>query len=127
MQKTGPSSTSNVPVAGPVDARADEVGRHQVGRELDALEGAAEHARGRADRERLRKTGHALDQEVAAREQAHEHALEHDVLPGDHALHLEQGCLDHLTAVARGVEADKTALLWHVLLPRGSAVSRCWD
>ena len=101
-----------------VDARADEVGRHEVGRELDALERAAEHARGGADRERLGQAGDALDQQVPAREQADEHALEHLILPGDHALHLEQGCLDRLTAFARGVEAGKTALLWHVLLPR---------
>ena len=101
-----------------VDARADEVGGHEVGRELDALEGAAEHARGSADRERLGEAGDALDQQVAAGEQAHEHPLEHLVLPGDHSFHLEQGCLDRLTAFARGVEAGKTALLWHGALPR---------
>ena len=116
--KTGPSSVSNVPGVRAVDARADEVGRHEVGRELDALERAAEHARGGADRERLGQAGDALDQQVPAGEQADEHALEHLILPGDHALHLEQGSLDRLTAFARGVEAGKTALLWHVLLPR---------
>ena len=119
--KTGPSSVSNAARVRAVDARADEVGRHEIGRELDALEGAAEHARGGADREGLRQARHALDQQVPAGEQAHEHALEHLVLPGDHALHLEQGCLDRLTAFARGVEAGKTALLWHVLLPRECA------
>ena len=51
---------------------------------------------------------------MPACQQADQHALEHLILPGDHALHLEQGGLDHLTAIARGVEADKTALLWHV-------------
>ena len=115
--KTGPSSVSNVPCRA-VDARADEVGGHEVGRELDALERAAEDARGGADRECLGEAGDALDQQVPAREQAHEHPLEHLILPGDHSFHLEQGSLDRLTAFARGVEAGKTALLWHVLLPR---------
>ena len=36
-----------------VDARADEVGRHEVGRELDAPERAAHGARERLDRQRL--------------------------------------------------------------------------
>ena len=42
-------------LAGPVDARADEVGRHEVGRELHARERAAEHAGRRLDRQRLRE------------------------------------------------------------------------
>ena len=74
---------------------------------------------GRADGQRLGQTGHAFDQEVPSGHEADQYALEHRVLPGDHALHLEQGGLDHLTAVARGVEADKTALLWHDLAPSG--------
>ena len=57
---------------------------------------AAEHAGGRLDRQRLREPGHALDQEVALREQADEHALEHRVLPGDHAADLEQRLLETL-------------------------------
>ena len=36
-----------------VDARADEVRRHEIGRELDALERAADGARERLDRQRL--------------------------------------------------------------------------
>ena len=38
LPNTGPSSVSKRPVSGPVDARADEVGRDEVGRELDAAE-----------------------------------------------------------------------------------------
>ena len=44
--------------------------------------------------------GHALDQEVAAGEQADEHALEHPVLARDHPLDLEQGLLEQLTLLA---------------------------
>ena len=78
------------------DARADQVRRHEVGRELDALEAPVEDLRGRLDRERLREARHALDQQVPAREQADEHALEHGVLARDHALDLEQGLLEQL-------------------------------
>ena len=40
--------------------------------------------------------GHALDQQVAVRQQADEDPLEHRVLPGDHAADLEQGALEAL-------------------------------
>ena len=85
-----------------VDARADEVRRHEVGRELHARERAAEHAGGRLDRQRLREAGNALDQEVALREQADEHPLEHRVLAGDDAADLEQRLLEAVPGIAGG-------------------------
>ena len=94
LQKTGPSSVSKRALRRAVDARADEVGGDEVGRELDALEGAAEHLGDGLDRQRLGEAGDALDQQVPAGEQADEHALEHLVLAGDHALDLEDGALD---------------------------------
>ncbi len=75
-------------------ARPDEVARDEVGRELHALERAAEHGGRGLDRERLREAGHALDQEVATGEQANEHPLEHLLLTGDHAPDLEQRLLE---------------------------------
>ena len=55
------------------------------------------------------RPGHALDQEVAAREQANEHALEHLFLTRDHAPDLEQRLLElaahvvcHVVLLARG-------------------------
>ena len=86
---------------GPVDPRADEVARHEVGRELDAPERPAEHGRGRLDRQRLREPGHALDQEVAAGDEADEHPLEHLVLAGDHPLDLDEGLLQLRAVVGR--------------------------
>ena len=77
-----------------VDARADEIRGDEVGRELHAREGAAEDAGGRLDRQRLREARDPLDEQVALREQAHEHALEHRVLPGDDASDLEQRLLE---------------------------------
>ena len=73
-----------------VDARPDEVGRHQVRRELDALERAAEDVGEGLDRERLGEAGHALEEEVAARQQADEDPLEHRVLADDDPPDLEQ-------------------------------------
>ena len=64
---TGPSEVENSPVRWIEDARADQVGRHQVGRELDALEGAAQRLRERLDGQRLGQPGDALDQQVALR------------------------------------------------------------
>src|SRR5262249_7892875 len=95
------------PLAGPVDARADEVRRHEVGRELHARERPAEHAGRRLDRQRLGEAGDTLDQQMALRQQADEHPLEHRVLSGDDAPDLEQRLLEpllgfaHLTSLAR--------------------------
>ena len=100
---------------GAVDARADEVGRHQVGGELDAVEGAAEHVGERLDGEGLGEAGDALDEQVPAREQPDEHALEHGLLPDDHALHLEQRGLELVPHLA---DPDERSLaLCHCLTP----------
>ena len=48
------------------------------------------------------RPGHALDQEVAAGEQADEHALEHRVLPGDHPPDLEERLLEQLALLLYG-------------------------
>ncbi len=121
-------------LVGPVDARADEVGRHEVGRELHARERAAEHAGRRLDRQRLREPGDALDQQVPLREQADEHALEHRVLPGDDPADLEERLLElvaHLSGRARRRAARRSRTLapprsWTqiILGIRKSAMSR---
>ena len=61
---------------------------------------------GRLDRQRLREPGHALDQQVPLREQADEHALEHRVLPGDHAPDLEERLLEALLRLLRRGRVD---------------------
>ena len=62
---------------------------------------AAEHAGGRLHGQRLREPGHALDQQVAAGEQADEHPLEHRVLAGDDAPDLEERALEALVDLGR--------------------------
>ena len=76
------------------DPGADDVGGHEVGRELDALELAADRLRERLHRHRLGEAGHALDEEVAAREQGDDHPLEQRVLADDDALDLVEHLLE---------------------------------
>ena len=59
-----------------VDARADQVGGHQVGRELDALELAADRLGQGLDRHRLGQARHAFDQDMPARQQRDDQALQ---------------------------------------------------
>ena len=86
----------------PVDPRAHEVGRHEVRRELQAGEAAAEDARHRLGGERLRETGRAFEQAVAAGEPADEEAFDHEVLAHEDALRFEQRFLEHLFGVRDG-------------------------
>jgi hypothetical protein len=80
---------------------AQDVRGHQVRGELQAGERAADDPGDRLHRERLRHPGHALEQQVPAREQADEHPLDQPVLPDDHALDLEHHTFEQL-AVVRG-------------------------
>ncbi len=65
------------------DLGAGDVGRHQVGRELDALEAQVEDAGERLDEQRLGQPGHAGEQAVAAGEERDEHLIDDLVLADD--------------------------------------------
>ena len=67
--KIGPGLSSNTLPLLVVDRHADDVGRQQVARELDATEGAAERRGERARERRLADARDVLDQQVAARQQ----------------------------------------------------------
>ena len=88
--------------AGLEDPGADDVGRDQVRRELQPGEGAAGDRGERLDRERLGDPGHALEQAVAAGEQADEHPLDHPVLPDDDPFDLEERALQQRRILGRG-------------------------
>ena len=84
------------------DVRADDVGRHQVGRELDAVEGAGDDVGERADEQRLAQAGHALEQGVAAGEEAGERLADDVRLADDDPADLgldPAGALDELVGV----------------------------
>ena len=76
------------------DLRADDVGRQQVGRELDAVERGVDRLGQRAHRERLGQAGHALEQHVTAGEQADQQALDHVLLADDAPRDLLKDALD---------------------------------
>ena len=61
---------------------------------MQADEAPADRVREGLDRERLGETGNALDEAMTLREQAHEDALDHSVLPDDDPLHLEERTLE---------------------------------
>ena len=67
---------------------ADDVGGHQVGRELDAVEGAVEDVRDRAHQHRLAEAGHAFQQRVRVGHEADEHLPNELVLAHDDLLDL---------------------------------------
>jgi len=74
---------------------AENVGRHQVGRELDALVGKTEGSTHRFDEAGLGKTRRADQQGVAAGQHCRERQLDHLLLsedrPADFGLHLGEG------------------------------------
>jgi hypothetical protein len=96
---------------GPEDARADEVARHEVGRELHAVERAAEHVGDGLDRQRLREAGHSLDQQVTARQQPDEGALEQRVLARDHAPDLVRRAFDCAVGAVSLADRSDVSLL----------------
>ena len=89
LVKTGPSRKSSSARCRAVDhQRAGDVAGHQVGRELHPA-GVDRQGRGQgADEERLRRTGHALHQHVAAAEEGDEQAGHGGVLADDGLAHL---------------------------------------
>ena len=110
LQKTGPSSVSKSAELGrktrvPTRSDGTRSGVNWIRWKLPPSTCAV-----RLDRQRLGEAGNALDQEVAAREQADEDALEHGVLPGDHALDLEQRLLEQLALLLYGGLAHGTLL-----------------
>ena len=66
------------------DLRAEDVGGHQVGRELDAVGGQPEHRAHRVDELGLGEAGHADEKPVAAGEHRRQRPLHHRLLAEDH-------------------------------------------
>ena len=65
------------------DVRTDDVGRHQVGGELDPVEVETQRVGKGADQERLAQARYALEQRVTADEQAGEDAVDDLVVADD--------------------------------------------
>ena len=86
LAKIGPGwNSKNVPpcACSCTMLRADDVGRHQVGRELNARELEVEHVGQRVHEARLADAGNALEQHVAARQQARHRRRDDLLVPDD--------------------------------------------
>ena len=81
------------------DLGADDVRGHQVGGELDALEGEVQGARQGRDEQGLGQAGHALEHAVAAREDRDQQLLDDLVLADDDLGELAADRLEGLLAL----------------------------
>ena len=81
LAKIGPAEELELADAGGLvlleDLGAGDVRGHQVGRELDAVEGQVQRIGQRADHQRLGQAGHADQQAVAAGEDGDQQLLDH--------------------------------------------------
>ena len=102
MAKIGPGWKRKTPLPALLDedVRAGDVGRHQVRRELDAVERAVDDVGDRPDEHRLAEAGHALEQDVAVGEQAGQRLADELALADDDPADL---ALDGLRALGEGL------------------------
>ncbi len=85
-----------------VDPGPDQVGRHEIGGELDALELTTDRLGECLDGHRLGQARHAFDEDVAAREEGHDQTFQEVVLADDHFLDLVEQSLHRGGAVLDG-------------------------
>ena len=96
----GPLADVELSILGVVDLGTGDVGREQVRRELDAHEGGGDAAGEGAHGERLGQAGHALDQDMAPAEEAHQEAVDERFLADDDARRLRLHQLDEAALLA---------------------------
>jgi hypothetical protein len=81
--KDGTALKAEAPVFGAIDVGAGQVGRQQIGRELDAVIVSLHRRRECTDCLRLGESGCALDQEMTVGQQRDQQAVDQIVLPQD--------------------------------------------
>ena len=100
--KTGPAWKAEArPSTGAQNGGAQNVGGHQVGRGLHALEAEAEQPAQRLHHQRLGDAGHAFQQRMALAEHGDQHLFDGLVLAGDHPAQLGAGVGDQLAGGAQ--------------------------
>jgi hypothetical protein len=93
LVNTGPERGRELAGLLAVDARSHQVGGHEVRRELDPAEGAADRSRQGFHGKRLGEARHAFDQQVPLRQHRHHDALQEMVLADDDFLDLVEDFL----------------------------------
>ena len=93
------------------DSRSDDVGRDEVGGELDALELAADGLGERLHRHRLREPGRILDEEVPPCGEGDHHPLQQSILTDDYALTSYSTCSRDASSVGCGLMAPLVTLV----------------
>ena len=86
---------------------AQDVGRHQVGRGLHALEAEAQQLAERFDDQRLGDAGHALEQRVALAEDGDQNLFDDRGLAGDDAAQLLRAWAISWLVARRAVAASR--------------------
>ena len=74
----------------------DDVGRHQVRRELDPRKSQVERLRQRLDQQRLPQTWDALEQHVPPGQQRDQHVIDQLLVTNDHAAHFPADPIERL-------------------------------
>ena len=87
IREHGAAPRAELPRPRIVDRVAGDVGRHEVGRELDAREAAADRLRECLDQQRLAQPRHAFDEHVPRRDEADQRLVDHFLLADDDLAH----------------------------------------
>ena len=106
------------------DRGAENIGGHQVGRALHALEAESEQPSHRFHDQRLGNAGHAFEQRVALREHGHEHFADYLVLAGNYASQLRARLAQQLLRGLEGCARRLRDLLQRILFVH-SALLAC--
>ena len=106
------------------DGGAQNVGRHQVGGSLHALEAQAEQPAQSLDDQRLGNARHAFQQRMALAENGDQHLFDHPCLAGDYPPQLRAGVGDELVGCAE--LADSLDRLRRDLRGQTLAGGRAW-
>ena len=125
LVKIGPSTKRKLPPPCFVffqHVGAGDVRRHQVGRELDALEADVENPGQRADHQRFGQARHAFQQAMAAGENRGEQLLDHVALADDDLL---QFLLHQLAMLAEFLQevSEATGLGGQTRIPSGEILN----
>ena len=107
------------------DLGAEDVGRHEVRRELNAAELEVHRVGERLDEQRLREAGHAAQQTVAAGEETGQNLAAHLLLADDDATDLVVEARDQRRGFVKGEQGRRWMRRWRAESSCLHIVVRC--